>query len=354
MPYRIPDNELAMLEGMQEPMKSALINMLTAGGGRIHVSSGVRSNARQQQLWANALRKYGDPEIADNWVARPGTSNHEHGWAVDITGDKAWAHQVAGDFGMGFPLGNEDWHMEWAGEHRPGSAVAGPGGQWQGGVMYDLNYTDPTAAQDPQDVLANRLHSVLSIIGLDPASAGPGVTVMDANSPTMDVLAETPEIASPTGDVPDQSARFSPAPTQLGGMVEGQSFSSSGAPWGGGGAPPAGYVPPGEGVERWRPIALAALRYTGQDESNIDSLMRRMNQESGGRNEVVNNWDSNAQRGDPTIGLMQNIRSAFNSRAAELAGRGITDGFANIVASIRYATQRYGSLRAAYDRRGGY
>jgi len=337
MPYRIPDNELAMLEGMQEPMKSAVINMLTAGGGRIHVSSGVRSNARQQQLWANALNKYGDPEIADNWVARPGTSNHEHGWAVDITGDKAWAHQVAGQFGMGFPLGNEDWHMEWAGEHRPGSATAGPGGQWQGGVMYDLNYTDPTAVQDPQDVLANRLHSVLNIIGLDPASAGPGVTVMDANSPSMDVLAQTPEIASPTGDVPDQTARFSPAPTQLGGMVEGgQGQASTGTLTPGGAGDPNGYG------------AYAKSRFGqyGWSDADYAALVRLWNKESGSPGATSVTWNPNA---DNPTSTAYGIAQFLDSTWAGVGGQRTSDPNRQMDYGMKYIAQRYGNPRNALD-----
>ena len=76
--------------------------------------------------------------------------------------------------------------------------------------------------------------------------------------------------------------------------------------------------------------------------------------ESTGDPDAINNWDSNAQRGDPSIGLMQNIGSAFPQRAGELAGRGIRDGFANIVASIRYTMGRYGDLGKGWGRKGGY
>jgi len=123
-----------------------------------------------------------------------------------------------------------------------------------------------------------------------------------------------------------------------------------------GDVPPPGYVPAGKGVDRWRPVLEAALRYTGVEPTpDLVALgLRRMNQESGGNPSVVNNWDSNARRGDPTTGLMQNIPSAFPGRAKELASRGITDGFANIVASIRYTLGRYGSLQAGWGRKGGY
>lgn len=95
---------------------SALNKLLAASGGKVTVKSGKRSTARQAQLWADALKKYKDPEIADNWVARPGTSNHEKGLAADLAyadaAAKAWVHQHAAEFGLRFPMANEDWHIE--------------------------------------------------------------------------------------------------------------------------------------------------------------------------------------------------------------------------------------------------
>lgn len=94
----------------------AIARMTAASGGKVTVKSGKRTTERQAQLWAEALKKYGDPEIADNWVARPGTSNHEKGLAADLAyadaAAKAWAHQHAAEFGIQFPLANEDWHAE--------------------------------------------------------------------------------------------------------------------------------------------------------------------------------------------------------------------------------------------------
>lgn len=94
----------------------ALNRMIAESGGKISIKSGKRSNARQKQLWEQALKKYGDPEIADNWVARPGHSKHETGLAADLAyadaAAKAWAHANAKKYGLHFPLANEDWHAE--------------------------------------------------------------------------------------------------------------------------------------------------------------------------------------------------------------------------------------------------
>ena len=46
--------------------------------------SGYRSSARQQELWQAALQRYGSEGEARRWVARPGSSSHETGRAVDL------------------------------------------------------------------------------------------------------------------------------------------------------------------------------------------------------------------------------------------------------------------------------
>jgi len=117
----------------------------------------------------------------------------------------------------------------------------------------------------------------------------------------------------------------------------------------------AGYS--GGGVERWRATALQALAMTGSPASWIGSLLRRMNQESGGNPNAINLWDSNARRGDPSGGLMQNIRSAYASRVSgfpSLRGTNFLNPLGSIVASIVYTVGRYGSGPAGWDRAGGY
>ena len=87
------------------------------------VLSGARSIQRQKELWAGALKKYGSAEKARKWVAPPGHSQHNFGKAVDLAwnGEKLdnapgwvikWVHQNAGKYGLTFPLGNENWHIE--------------------------------------------------------------------------------------------------------------------------------------------------------------------------------------------------------------------------------------------------
>jgi len=110
----------------------------------------------------------------------------------------------------------------------------------------------------------------------------------------------------------------------------------------------------GAGVEQWRGIVMQALARVGQDPSNANRTLRRMNQESGGNPRAINNWDVNAKNGVPSKGLMQVIDPTFRANRDPSLSGDIYDPLANIVASMRYALGRYGSLAAAYDKAGGY
>ncbi|GAA3089626.1 phage-related protein [Kribbella aluminosa] len=110
----------------------------------------------------------------------------------------------------------------------------------------------------------------------------------------------------------------------------------------------------GSGVQRWSAVALAALTAAGAPSSWLGSLLRRMNQESGGNPRAINLWDSNAKAGTPSIGLMQTIGPTFNAYAGAYRSRGIYDPFANIYAAIKYTISRYGSGPAGWNRSGGY
>jgi TP901 family phage tail tape measure protein len=88
----------------------------------------------------------------------------------------------------------------------------------------------------------------------------------------------------------------------------------------------------------------AAMKHTGVADNWFEPLMTLIMRESGGNPRAINNWDINAQRGDPSRGLMQTIGSTFNAyRDARLSGD-IYDPIANIVAGINYIKARYGSI----------
>ena len=105
----------------------------------------------------------------------------------------------------------------------------------------------------------------------------------------------------------------------------------------------------GSGVDRWRGIATQALRMTGQfSAGNLNALLNQMRTESNGNPNAINNWDINAKNGTPSKGLLQVIDPTFRAYAMPGHNSNIYDPLSNILASIRYALSRYGSLTNAY------
>lgn len=105
----------------------------------------------------------------------------------------------------------------------------------------------------------------------------------------------------------------------------------------------------GSGVERWRNVAIRALKMTGQySTANLNALLNQMRTESNGNPKAINLWDPNAMKGTPSKGLMQVIDPTFRQYAMPGFNSNIYDPLSNILASIKYALATYGSLRAAY------
>jgi zinc D-Ala-D-Ala carboxypeptidase len=83
-------------------------------GVELHVNSGWRSPAYQEQLLREAVAEYGSDEEAARWVATPDTSLHVSGDAVDIgpSAATAWLSEQGDDYGLCQIYGNEPWHYE--------------------------------------------------------------------------------------------------------------------------------------------------------------------------------------------------------------------------------------------------
>ncbi|MER6102401.1 transglycosylase SLT domain-containing protein [Streptomyces sp. NPDC001832] len=112
---------------------------------------------------------------------------------------------------------------------------------------------------------------------------------------------------------------------------------------------------PGSSVTRWTPQVKMALAQLGLPASDLDLVLHRIQVESGGNPNAINNWDSNAKAGHPSQGLMQTIPSTFNAYAGPYKSRGITDPMASIYAGLNYAVHRYGSgWRKALSGTKGY
>lgn len=104
-----------------------------------------------------------------------------------------------------------------------------------------------------------------------------------------------------------------------------------------------------KGVTQWLPTVVRALKMEGQYSLlNVARTLFQMKTESGGNPRAINLWDSNAKKGIPSKGLMQVIDPTFNAYARKGFNTNIYDPLSNILASIRYAVSRYGSLARAY------
>jgi LAS superfamily LD-carboxypeptidase LdcB len=86
-----------------------------AGDGvELHVRSGRRSPEHQEQLFREAVARYGSAQEAARWVATPERSAHVSGDAVDIgpAAGAAWLAEHGAQHGLCQIYGNEPWHFE--------------------------------------------------------------------------------------------------------------------------------------------------------------------------------------------------------------------------------------------------
>ncbi|MCX4092171.1 transglycosylase SLT domain-containing protein [Nocardia sp. alder85J] len=116
----------------------------------------------------------------------------------------------------------------------------------------------------------------------------------------------------------------------------------AGAARGSGGPPLA--RPSGQ-MGQWIGDALQILQASGVDPQLMDpaAIAAIIDHESAGNPNAINNWDSNAAAGHPSKGLMQTIDPTFNAYA--LPGHtNVWNPVDNIIAGVRYAIHRYGSL----------
>jgi len=168
LPVTFVDPKLA---GLATDFRDNLGKFITAAreaGYDLKVQSGFRSNERQAQLFADAVRKYGSESAARKWVAPPGSSYHNKGTAADLAyGNDAarmYAHANAARFGLTFPLGNEPWHVEPAGQ-RGKPAVGDP----DTSSMQEATRSKAAAAADRQ---AEAVKRVMESLRLESAQLG--------------------------------------------------------------------------------------------------------------------------------------------------------------------------------------
>lgn len=112
--------------------------------------------------------------------------------------------------------------------------------------------------------------------------------------------------------------------------------------------------PAGDGVARWRPYVIKALKANGFSAApyQVRAWMRVIARESGGNPHAVNNWDSNARAGIPSKGLVQTIEPTFRANAFK-GHHNIFNGYDDLLAGIHYMASKYGRGASAFARVSG-
>lgn len=147
-------------------------------------------------------------------------------------------------------------------------------------------------------------------------------------------------IAGKSLNIPGSKDEFIPS----GGKGGGSTGGTGGTQASSGSSSVGGPMPSGQ-VGDWIKQAMGELQKAGVDTSKINpqDIATIIQHESGGNPNAVNNWDSNAKAGHPSKGLMQTIQSTFD--AYKLPGHNnILNPVDNIIAGVRYAMSRYGSI----------
>lgn len=140
----VPDMPYADGERLRPEAATALASMArgvrAAGAGTIGVTSGYRSYSTQAVVYQNRVRTHGTA-YADQWIARPGHSEHQLGYGVDIRPigsatcsthtclgstsqgrwlrDNAWRYGFVVRYESGYSdvtgFGSEPWHFRYVG-----------------------------------------------------------------------------------------------------------------------------------------------------------------------------------------------------------------------------------------------
>jgi hypothetical protein len=98
-----------LVDGNERPwfdpvLMDRLVKLAKASGEPIQLNSGFRTLAEQEAAYA-------DYQAGGATAAVPGSSNHEFGLAADVELTDT-QRSMLGDFGLGLPVADEDWHVE--------------------------------------------------------------------------------------------------------------------------------------------------------------------------------------------------------------------------------------------------
>jgi D-alanyl-D-alanine dipeptidase len=116
-PVPVFDDETPAVANLDPELLGALRRAAAdaaADGVGFVVNGGWRSPEYQEQLFHQAVTKYGSEAEAARWVATPATSAHVRGDAVDIgpADARAWLREHGAGYGLCQIYRNEPWHYE--------------------------------------------------------------------------------------------------------------------------------------------------------------------------------------------------------------------------------------------------
>lgn len=184
------------VDGMGEQLADRVAAMMSDAPPFVQdgldILSGYRDHDKQLKLFADELARQGGDvaKARKNVSPASGTygsqgSQHEHGNAADLgwRGDRLssapkevvdWVHANAASYGLNFPLGNENWHIETVEARKGSRPVSG-------------NVADQRVAQafGNTEVPADLSGDNTGYVGVAPSSADPANIYLNAASPFM-------------------------------------------------------------------------------------------------------------------------------------------------------------------------
>lgn len=120
-------------------------------------------------------------------------------------------------------------------------------------------------------------------------------------------------------------------------------------------APAAKHVyDPAGGADQWVPTITIMARDTGRSPAVVEPTRAQIKIESNGNPKAQNNWDSNAKKGTPSIGLIQVIKPTYDAYADPRYPGGQADPESNIAAAWNYTDDKYGGPLNIWPKVNGY
>jgi uncharacterized protein YukE len=206
------------------------------------------------------------------------------------------------------------------------------------------------AVTDNQGAVQSKIDAANAALGTAASAISKAAAAFSPTYSSLPAPSESAQATAPSGTA--TPAGFSHHMPQDGGPggAGGGTGDGGGSGDGGsrGGLGPSGGPPstqPTGDMRQWIDQAIQILEQDGIPASqlNADDIWTIIQHESSGNPNAINLWDSNAQAGHPSKGLMQTIDSTFQANA--LPGHGdIYNPVDNIIAGTRYALSRYGSI----------